>query len=261
MEESKFGLQGRSALVTGAARGIGLAACERLAMEGVDIIAFDQTEASFKAVQAVAERTGQRIVPFRGDVSNPEDWDGAVTLGKDEFGQIDILFNNAGISGPIKNVLDYPEEAFDRVIAVNVRGVYLGLQRVGRHMRDRKAGVIVNTSSISGFGGGGNIFAYTASKFAVNGMTQSAAIALAPFGVRVLAIVPCPTATEMMFQLERKLSPGEPEAARPGFTQNIPLGRYGEPEEIASVLAFLVSDQASFMTGALVPVDGGVRAK
>ena len=183
--------------------------------------------------------------------------DVALTLGE----RIDILFNNAGISGAIANVLDYSEDEFDRIMAVNVKGVFLGLKHVGQHMQANRRGVIVNTSSVSGFGVSGNIFGYTASKFAVNGMTKSAAIALAPHGVRVLAICPSPTATEMMFQLERRLSPDDPEAARPQLAQGIPMGRYGTPEEVAEVLAFLVSDAASFITGALVPVDGGTLAK
>jgi NAD(P)-dependent dehydrogenase (short-subunit alcohol dehydrogenase family) len=128
-------------------------------------------------------------------------------------------------------------------------------------MRGNRRGVIVNTSSVSAFGGTGSIFGYTASKFAVNGMTKSAAVALAPHGVRVLAVCPSPTATEMMFQLERRVSPQDPEAARPRLAQGIPMGRYGTPEEVAEVLAFLVSDAAGFMTGALVPVDGGTLAK
>jgi NAD(P)-dependent dehydrogenase (short-subunit alcohol dehydrogenase family) len=128
-------------------------------------------------------------------------------------------------------------------------------------MQANGSGVIVNTSSVSGFGGSGNIFGYAASKFAVNGMTKSAAVALASQGVRVLALCPSPTATEMMFQLERRISPDDPEAARPRLAQGIPMGRYGTPEEVAEVLAFLVSDRAAFMTGALVPVDGGTLAK
>lgn len=256
-----LGLNGRTAIITGAARGIGLAAATRLTEEGVNIVAFDQPGADFSDVQAAGSKNGTRIINFEGDVSNASDWDRAVDVTVEAFGRVDILFNNAGISGPIRNVINYPEEDFNRVIAVNVQGVFLGLQRVGRQMQQQKSGVIVNTSSISGFGGGGNVFAYTTSKFAVNGMTKSAAITLAPDGVRVLAIAPCPTETEMMFQLERKISPDAPEDARPELAKGIPVGRYGKPDEIAAVFAFLVSDQASFMTGAIVPTDGGVLAK
>ena len=249
-------LAGRVAIVTGGARGIGLAAVERLCAGGASVLAFDRPDADF----AAALGTG-RVASFGGDVANAADWQGAIDVALTLGERIDILFNNAGISGAIANALDYPEDEFDRIMAVNVKGVFLGLKHVGQHMQANRRGVIVNTSSVSGFGGSGNIFGYTASKFAVNGMTKSAAIALAPHGVRVLAICPSPTATEMMFQLERRLSPDNPEVARPQLAQGIPMGRYGTPEEVAEVLAFLVSDAASFMTGALVPVDGGTLAK
>jgi NAD(P)-dependent dehydrogenase (short-subunit alcohol dehydrogenase family) len=250
-------LDGRVAIVTGAARGIGLAAARKLVAEGARVLAFDRPEADFSEALAL----GDGIAVFGGDVVDEADWAGAIEAAAKLGGEPSILFNNAGISGAISNVIDYPEEEFDRVIAVNVRGVFLGLKHVGARMKASGRGVIVNTSSVSGFGGAGNIFGYTASKWAVNGMTKSAAIALAPFGVRVLAVCPSPTATEMMFHLERRLSPDQPEAARPALSQGTPMGRYGTPEEVADVLAFLVSDAASFMTGALVPVDGGSLAK
>ena len=249
-------LAGRVAIVTGAARGIGLAAVRRLCRDGASVVAFDRPGADFSEVKAAGT-----VAAIEGDVINGADWERAIATALTLGARIDILFNNAGISGVVADVIDYPEEEFDRVIAVNVRGVFMGLQHVGKHMKANGSGVMVNTSSVSGFGGSGAIFAYTASKFAVNGMTKSAAIALAPHGVRVLAICPCPTGTEMMFQLERRLSPDQPEAARPQLAQSIPMRRYGAPEEIADVLAFLVSDGAAFMTGALVPVDGGTLAK
>lgn len=249
-------LKDRVAIVTGAARGIGLAAVRRLCQDGARVVAFDRPEADFGAALAAGQ-----VAAHRGDVVEAADWDAAIALGLTLGGRIDILFNNAGIGGAIANVLDYPEDDFDRVMAVNVKGVYLGLKHVGRHMQANRSGVIVNTSSVSGFGGSGNIFGYAASKSAVNGMTKSAAVALASQGVRVLALCPSPTATEMMFQLERRISPEDPEAARPRLAQGIPMGRYGTPEEVAEALAFLVSDRAAFMTGALVPVDGGTLAK
>ena len=249
-------LTGRVAIITGAARGIGLAAVHRLCASGASVVAFDRPEADFNTALSAG-----RVASLAGDVVNAADWQRAIDLALALGERVDILFNNAGISGAIANALDYPEEEFDRIMAVNVKGVFLGLKYVGHHMLTNRSGVIVNTSSVSSFGGSGNIFGYTASKHAVNGMTKSAAIALAPHGVRVLAICPSPTATEMMFQLERRLSPDNPEAARPQLAQGIPMARYGTPEEVAEALAFLVSDAAAFMTGALVPVDGGTMAK
>ena len=225
-------LTGRVAIITGAARGIGLAAVHRLCASGASVVAFDRPEADFNTALSAG-----RVASLAGDVVNAADWQRAIDLALTLGERVDILFNNAGISGAIANALDYPEEEFDRIMAVNVKGVFLGLKYVGHHMLTNRSGVIVNTSSVS------------------------AAIALAPHGVRVLAICPSPTATEMMFQLERRLSPDNPEAARPQLAQGIPMARYGTPEEVAEALAFLVSDAAAFMTGALVPVDGGTLAK
>jgi NAD(P)-dependent dehydrogenase (short-subunit alcohol dehydrogenase family) len=249
-------LRGRVAIVTGAARGIGLAAVRRLCADGVRVLAFDRADADFTHAAEAGD-----VTPFAGDVVRSGDWLRAVDTACGLGEGIDILFNNAGISGPVASVVDYGEDDFDHIMAVNVKGVFLGLKHVGGHMQSRGRGVIVNTSSVSGFGGGGNIFGYNTSKAAVNGMTKSAAVTMARYGVRVLAICPSPTATEMMFQLERKLSPENPEAVRPQLAHGTPLGRYGTPEEMADVLAFLVSDAARFMTGALVPVDGGSLAK
>lgn len=211
MTQSLKPLAGRVAIVTGAARGIGLAALRRLVADGASVLAFDQKDADLSAALLAATGTAQ-VIGYRGDVARESDWASAVDTALALNGRIDILFNNAGISGGFENVLDTPPDQFDGVIAVN-------------------------------------------------GMTKAAATTLAKFGVRVLAICPCPTETEMMFQVERRYSPDNPAAARPGLSQGIPLGRYGKPEEIADVLAFLVSDQAGFMTGALIPVDGGVLAK
>ncbi len=254
-------LDGKTALITGAARGIGLAGAARLAADGANIIAFDLKGADFDAIMALSQSCQVEILPFEGDVCQEASWEAVIEAGISRFGRIDILFNNAGIFGEINHVLDYDIATFDRVLDVNVRGVFLGLRYLGRHMKAAGGGTIVNTSSISGSGGGGRVFAYTASKFAVNGMTKSAAVALAADNIRVLAIAPCPTATEMMFTAERILSPDNPEKARPALSAGIPMQRYCEPEEIASVLSFLVNEEASFMTGAIVPVDGGVLAK
>lgn len=249
-------LQGRTALVTGAARGIGLAVVRRLASEGADIVAVDLPGAPLSEALAVE---GVRVIAVEADVSNPADWARAMTETRAAFGRLNILVNNAGISGPIGPFERLAVEDFDRVMAVNARGVFLGMQAAAPLLRETR-GAIVNISSISGLGGGRNTMAYTASKHAVVGMTKLAAMELAPV-VRVNAVCPAPTATDMMAALANQYRPDDPAAFREDFAKFIPLGRYGEPEEVAAAVAFLASDDAAFMTGAAVPVDGGVRAR
>jgi NAD(P)-dependent dehydrogenase (short-subunit alcohol dehydrogenase family) len=245
-------LSGKVAIITGAARGIGLAAVRRLVEDGAQVLALDLPGSGLT-------NSHPQIVPFEADVAEADDWQRAVEHARASFGRLDILVNNAGIGGFIGPLVDYPVESFDRVMAVNARGVFLGMKHSAPAMED--GGSIVNISSISGIGGGANTLAYTASKHAVIGMTKLAAIEFAPRRIRVNAVCPAPTATEMMFGLAREKSPDDLEGFRRSFEQNIPLGRYGEAEEVAAAIAFLASDQASFSTGAVLTVDGGMRAR
>ena len=249
-------LAGQVALVTGAARGIGLATVRLLADAGACIAAFDLPGSPWADVAAAA---GTELLTLEGDVGNAADWERAMAATLTRFGQLDVLVNNAGISGTIGPLVDYDDAMFDEVLRVNTRGVYLGLKHGARAMKGR-GGAIVNVSSVSGIGGGRFTIAYTASKHAVVGMTKLAAAELASSGIRVNAVCPAPTSTEMMFSMERTQSPADPEAVRRGMTRMIPMGRYGEPEEIAAVVVFLVSSASSFMSGTAIPVDGGLKA-
>lgn len=253
-------LDGRVAIITGAARGIGLAAVKRLAADGADIVAFDLPGSPLGDAVEAGESAGRRAVQYQGDVSQAQDWRGVIDAALAEFGRIDILFNNAGISGALAGPLDYPDDEFDRIMAVNVKGVFLGTKYAGNAMKET-GGNIVNTSSISGFGGGGKIIGYNASKHAVNGMTKTAAISFAPLGIRVNAVCPSPTDTDMVDHLAETVAPDNPAKFKQEFVSSNPLGRYCRPEEVAAVVSFLVSDDASYITGALVPVDGGVLAR
>jgi NAD(P)-dependent dehydrogenase (short-subunit alcohol dehydrogenase family) len=196
-----LGLAGRVALVTGAARGIGLATVQQLASAGARVVAFDVVGSPWSEVRATG---AVELLEVEGDVGHGPDWERAMQATLQRFGQIDVLVNNAGISGGI--------------------------------------GPLV------------------ASKHAVVGMTKLAAVELATSGIRVNAVCPAPTSTEMVFSMERSLSPADPEAVRRGMTRMIPMGRYAEPGEIAQLILFLASDASSFMTGTAIPIDGGLKA-
>ena len=250
------GLAGRVALVTGAARGIGLATVQQLASAGARVVAFDVAGSPWSEVRATG---AAELLEVEGDVGHGPDWERAMQATLQRFGQIDVLVNNAGISGGIGPLVDCSDDMFDEVMRVNARGVFLGLKHGARAMKGR-GGSIVNVSSVSGIGGGRFTVAYTASKHAVVGMTKLAAVELATSGIRVNAVCPAPTSTEMVFSMERSLSPADPEAVRRGMTRMIPMGRYAEPGEIAQLILFLASDASSFMTGTAIPIDGGLKA-
>ena len=179
-----------------------------------------------------------------------------------EFGGAHYFFNNAGILGPVtRSFLDYPEEAFDQVIAVNVKGVWLGLRAMAPLIAKSGGGAIVNTASVAGLGGTPTIFAYGASKHAVVGMTKSAAMSLGAQGVRVNAVCPAPIDTQMADQLTGTDDPAKIAERKERFAQGNLIGRIGEPEDVASLVTFLCSDDASFITGGIYTVDGGSRAR
>lgn len=251
-----LGLAGRVALVTGAARGIGLATVQQLASAGARVVAFDVVGSPWSEVRATG---AVELLEVEGDVGHGPDWERAMQATLQRFGQIDVLVNNAGISGGIGPLVDCSDDMFDEVMRVNARGVFLGLKHGARAMKGR-GGAIVNVSSVSGIGGGRFTVAYTASKHAVVGMTRLAAAELAPRRIRVNAVCPAPTSTEMMFAMERSQSPHDPEAVRRGMTRMNPMGRYAEPQEVASLVMYLSSQASSFITGTAIPVDGGLKA-
>ncbi len=254
------GLEGKVALVTGAARGIGMATAMRLARDGADIVALDLAGSPWEELGQAVVQTGREFLACEGDVADEAAWEKTMARVSAQFGRIDILFNNAGISGPASPLMDYPLAEFDRVMRVNCRGVFLGMKFGAAAMRG-SSGSIINMSSVSGIGGGRSLFAYNASKHAVIGMTKVGAVELAEHGIRVNAICPAMTETAMMLDLEIGKNADEIAALRGHFNAMIPLGRYAAPSEIASVVAFLASDASSFINGAAIPVDGGLKAQ
>ncbi|MHC4966664.1 MAG: SDR family NAD(P)-dependent oxidoreductase, partial [Planctomycetota bacterium] len=174
------------------------------------------------------------------------------------FGGVDFLVNNAGIEGVVAPIEDSPEDMFDRVLAVNVKGAFLGMKASIPELRKRGGGSIVNLSSVAGVMGESGVAPYVASKHAVIGLTKSATAGGGADGIRVNAVCPSPIDTRMMRSLEAGFAPGNEGLIKQMLEQRIPLGRYGTPEEVADVIAFLCSHDARFVSGSIYTVDGGM---
>ena len=254
-------LQDKVTIITGAAGGIGREAALRFAAEGAAIVAVDLPGEALDETAQLVRAAGGRCIAVAADVTDEAQVAAYVAATVAEFGGVDALLNNAGIEGPVAALTDTTVDGFDRVIAVNVRGVFLGMKHAAPAIIARGGGAIVNVSSVAGLGGTPGIVAYGASKHAVIGMTKTAAMEFAPAKVRVNAICPSPVETRMMRALEAGMNPDDPEAVHAMMAMSIPLGRYGEPSDIAALMAFLCSDDSSFLTGAAIPIDGGMKAR
>ncbi len=257
-------LEGKVAVITGATGGIGSAAARLFAGEGAKVALVDLDET---ALSAVARSIGDDKASYTvADVTQPDQTQVYVNAAVSRWGGIDVLLANAGIEGTLSPITDYPVDMFDRVMAVNVRGVWLGIKYVVPVMRERGGGSIVITSSTAGISGSPEMSAYNTSKHAVIGLMRTAALEGAPDRIRVNTVNPSPIETRMMRSIEEMRvaafddSTVTVDVAKQSFADRIPLQRYGNPEEVARMMLFLSSDDSSFCTGGVYMVDGGRSA-
>ncbi|CAN7515054.1 SDR family oxidoreductase [Pseudoduganella sp. LjRoot289] len=243
-------LSQKVAIVTGATQGIGLACAQRLIAEGANVMLVDIKPEGLQAAEAL----GDQARFFAADVSQKADVDALVAETMAVFGRIDILINNAGVTHKA-NFLDITEDDFDRVMRINLKSMFLCSQAVAREMVKQQSGCIINMSSVNSELAIPDQVPYVVSKGAINQLTKVTALNLAPYGIRVNGIGPGTILTE----LAKKAVLGSPEA-RHTILSRTPLGRCGEPEEVASIAAFLASDDATYMTGQTLFVDGGRMA-
>lgn len=252
-------LKGKNVVITGGAGGIGLETARIFLREGAaGILLVDLNEDQLK--DAAKSLESGKVKYFAADVSKNDQVKAYTEKAIKELGKIDVLFLNAGIEGVVKPLSEYPEEMYDKVLAVNVKGVWLGLKHVFPHMKENGGGSVMITSSVAGLQGTPNVMAYVTSKHAVIGSMRVAALEGAPHQIRVNSIHPSPVDNRMMRSLEEGFAPGGGDEAKKGFEQMIPLGRYATNKEIANVALFLASDDSRFVTGATYVVDGGLTA-
>ncbi|MFA7584961.1 MAG: SDR family NAD(P)-dependent oxidoreductase [Novosphingobium sp.] len=245
-------LDGKVAIVTGAIGEIGAASAALMAARGARIVAIDRPGSDFAALRNSV--SGDPLC-LEADVTDEAGVAASIAATVAHFGRIDILFNNAGIEGPVEPLATYSLEAFRKVMAVNVEGVFLGMKHALPHMVRQQSGSVINASSLAGLCGAAGMVAYNTSKHAVIGLTRVAALEVAGHGVRVNCINPGPIAGRMIDRLDAET--GVSAEFRAGL---IPAQRYGTPQEVAAVVAFLASDDARYINASIHSIDGGLNA-
>lgn len=252
-------MSGKNVIVTGAGGGIGRATSLKLAEAGANLVLVDFNDELVAQTLEQVNAVGVKAITVHADVTSNDEVKNYVEVAVKEFGTIDGFYNNAGIEGKIGPVSELEKNDWDKVVAVNLTGVYLGMRYVLPVMIAQGSGSVVCTGSIASSLGLPQTIAYNAAKHGVAGIVRTSAAEVAKDGVRVNAVAPGMINTRMLHDIAGHLIPGidKKEAAKIAAKGASPMGRLGEPEEIANVVRFLLSDEASFMTGAIVAVDGG----
>ena len=250
-------LEGKIAVITGGAGSIGKTTAKLFLEEGAKVVLVDLSEETLKKV--VEELNSEHVKYCVADVSKAIEVAHYVHETVKLYGKIDVFFNNAGIEGVVKPIVDYPEEVFDKVISINVKGIWLGNKYALPEMND--GGSIIMTSSVAGILGFANLSAYVTSKHAVVGIMRATAIEAAPRKIRVNSVHPAPVNNRMMRSIEEGASEGHADQAKKQFEAAIPMGRYAEPIEIAKLVLFLASNESQYITGTTQVIDGGMAAQ
>ena len=248
---------GKVALVTGGGGGIGRATALAFATRGAQVMAVDIDEGTAKVTADLVATSGGHARFAKADVTRSADVEGYVRATLTAFGRIDCFFNNAGIEGIIAPIQEYDEAVFDKVIATNLKGTFLGLRHVLPVMIEQGGGAVVNSASITSIFGGPGMPAYVASKHGILGLTKAAAADVARLNIRVNAVCPGPVDTRMMRSLEAQRNPDDPEGQGATIRAGIPIGRYTTPEEVADAVLFLCSPHSGAITGTHLMLDGG----
>jgi NAD(P)-dependent dehydrogenase (short-subunit alcohol dehydrogenase family) len=253
----------RAVLITGAGSGLGQATAVRLASERAHLALVDINKEGLAVTAAAIEQSwpGTKAITITADVASEADVTRYVTETVSAYGRIDGFFNNAGIEGKQSLTQDFGVDEFDRVLSINLRGVFFGLKHVLRVMKEQGSGSIVNTASVGGIRGIGNQSGYAAAKHGVVGLTRNSAIEYGQFGISINAIAPGAIMTPMIEASLKQIDPVHWEEVGREYVSVNPMKRFGKADEVAHLVAFLLSDEAEFINATVIPIDGGQSYK